>query len=143
MTAIAHFDDHQVVALARWLEADLAAAIDRPMWTMSTKDAEEALLSLTRARGQLDALLMRVLRQAEAARSSARGGSLASSSSSSSAAAPVPAHGAGAAPAAAAQPARAEAPRFVRLHPRGSVFVHDRSMLPKIALPELEPRFLM
>ncbi|NPC41580.1 HNH endonuclease signature motif containing protein [Nocardioides sp. zg-1230] len=66
MTAIAHFDDHQVVALARWLEADLAAAIDRPMWTMSTKDAEEALLSLTRARGQLDALLMRVLRQAEA-----------------------------------------------------------------------------
>lgn len=66
MTAIAHFDDHDVVALARWLEVDLAAAIERPLWTMSTKDAEEALLSLTRARGQLDALLMRVLRQAEA-----------------------------------------------------------------------------
>ena len=66
MTAIAHFDDHQVVALARWLESDLAAAIQRPLWLMSTKDAEQALLSLTRARGQLDALLMRVLRQAEA-----------------------------------------------------------------------------
>src|SRR5687768_595950 len=66
MTAIAHFDDHQVVALARWLESDLAAAIQRPLWSMSTKDAEQALLSLTRARGQLDALLMRVLRQAEA-----------------------------------------------------------------------------
>jgi hypothetical protein len=66
MTAIAHFDDHDVVALARWLEVDLAAAIERPLWSMSTKDAEAALLSLTRARGQLDALLMRVLRQAEA-----------------------------------------------------------------------------
>lgn len=66
MTAIAHFDDHPVVALARWLESDLAAAIQRPMWSMSTEDAEQALLSLTRVRGQLDALLMRVLRQAEA-----------------------------------------------------------------------------
>ena len=36
------------------------------MWSMSTQDAEQALLSLTRVRGQLDALLMRVLRQAEA-----------------------------------------------------------------------------
>jgi len=66
MTAIPHSDDHHVVALARWMEADLAAASDRPLWSMSTKDAEDALLSLTRARGQLDALLMRVLRQAEA-----------------------------------------------------------------------------
>ena len=66
MTAIAHFDDHPVVALARWLEVDLAAAIERPLWSLSTKDAEEALLSLTRARSQLDALLMRVLRHAEA-----------------------------------------------------------------------------
>jgi len=66
MTAIAHFDDHQVVAFARWLEADLAEIVDRPMWSMSTRDAEHALLALTRVRGQLDALLMRVLRQAEA-----------------------------------------------------------------------------
>ena len=36
------------------------------MWSMSTRDAEDALLALTRVRGQLDALLMRVLRQAEA-----------------------------------------------------------------------------
>ncbi|CAN0378825.1 unnamed protein product, partial [Phaeothamnion confervicola] len=66
MTAIAHFDDHQVVAFARWLEADLAELVDRPMWSMSTRDAEDALLALTRVRGQLDALLMQVLRQAEA-----------------------------------------------------------------------------
>ena len=66
MTAIANFDDHDLVALSRWLEDDLARAIDRPMWTMTTKDAEAALLSLTRVRGQLDTLLMKVLRQAEA-----------------------------------------------------------------------------
>ena len=66
MTAIAHFDDHDVVAFARWLEADLAAVIERPLWSMSTQQSEQALLSLTRVRGQVDALLMRVLRQAEA-----------------------------------------------------------------------------
>lgn len=66
MTAIAHWDDHHVVALARWLEVDLAQAIERPMWSMTTKDAEQALVSLTRVKGQVDALLMRVLRQAEA-----------------------------------------------------------------------------
>jgi hypothetical protein len=66
MTAIAHFDDHEVVAFARWLEADLAAVTERPLWSMSTQEAEEALLSLTRVRGQLEALLMRVLRHAEA-----------------------------------------------------------------------------
>ena len=66
MTAIAHFDDHDVVAMSRWLEDDLARAIDRPIWSMTTKDAEAALLSLTRVRGQLDTLLMKVLRQAEA-----------------------------------------------------------------------------
>lgn len=66
MTATAHFDDHDVVAFAKWLEADLAAVAERPLWSMSTHDAEDALLSLTRVRGQLDALLMRVLRQAEA-----------------------------------------------------------------------------
>ena len=66
MTAIAHWDDHHVVALSRLLEVDLASVIDRPMWSMSAKDAEAALLSLTRVRSQLDALLMRVLRQAEA-----------------------------------------------------------------------------
>ncbi|GAB3016516.1 hypothetical protein GCM10011376_03900 [Nocardioides flavus (ex Wang et al. 2016)] len=66
MTAIQHSDDHHVVALAGWMEADLAAAADRPLWSMSTKEAEEVLLSLTRARDQLEALLMRVLRQAQA-----------------------------------------------------------------------------
>lgn len=66
MTATAHFDDHHVVVFAKWLEADLAAVAERPLWSMSTHDAEDALLSLTRVRGQLDALLMRVLRQAEA-----------------------------------------------------------------------------
>jgi hypothetical protein len=65
MTAIPHFDDHRVVAFAKSLEADLAALGERPLWSMSTPDAEDALVSLTRARGQLDALLMRVLRQAE------------------------------------------------------------------------------
>ena len=55
-----------MVALSRWLEVDLAQAIERPMWSMTTKDAEQALVSLTRVKGQLDALLMRVLRQAEA-----------------------------------------------------------------------------
>jgi hypothetical protein len=66
MTATAHFDDHDVVAFAKWLEADLAALADRPLWSMSAQDSEDALLSLTRVRGQLEALLMRVLRQAEA-----------------------------------------------------------------------------
>jgi hypothetical protein len=66
MTAVPHIDEHQVVAFAKRLEADLAALGERPLWTMSTPDAEDALLSLTRARSQLDALLMRVLRQAEA-----------------------------------------------------------------------------
>ncbi len=65
MTAIAHFDDHDVVAFARWLEADLATLSERPLWSMSTQQSEQALLSLTRVRGQVDALLMRVLRQAE------------------------------------------------------------------------------
>jgi hypothetical protein len=66
MTAIAHFDDHDVVAFARWLEADLASLSERPLWSMSTQESEQALLSLTRVRGQVDALLMRVLRQGEA-----------------------------------------------------------------------------
>ena len=65
MTAIAHWDDHHVVAFARWLETDLPGLIERPMWSMTTQDAEQALLSLTRVRSQLDALLLRVLRQAE------------------------------------------------------------------------------
>lgn len=65
MTATAHPDEHHVVAFAKWLEADLAALAERPMWSMSTRDAEDALVSLTRVRGQLDALLVRVLRQAE------------------------------------------------------------------------------
>ena len=66
MTAIAQWDDHPVVAIARWLEVDLAEVIDRPMWSMTTQDAEKALVSLTRVRGQLDALLLTVLRQADA-----------------------------------------------------------------------------
>jgi hypothetical protein len=66
MTATAHWDGHHVVALARGLEVEIAQAIERPMWSMSTQDAEQALVSLTRVRGQLDALLMRVLRQAVA-----------------------------------------------------------------------------
>jgi hypothetical protein len=66
MTAIPHLEDHHLVAFAKSLEADLAALGERPLWSMSTPDAEDALVSLTRARGQLDALLMRVLRQAEA-----------------------------------------------------------------------------
>ena len=66
MTAIAHFDDHEVVAFARWFESELKTLAERPLWSMTTAEAEDALLSLTRARGQLDALLMRVLRQGQA-----------------------------------------------------------------------------
>lgn len=66
MTAIAHFDDHHVVASARWLEAELGTLAKRPLWSMSASDVEDAVVSLTRARGQLDALLMRVLVQGEA-----------------------------------------------------------------------------
>lgn len=66
MTAIAHSEDHPVVALSRWLEVHLAEVIDRPVWSMTTQDAEQALVSLTRVRGQLDALLLTVLRQADA-----------------------------------------------------------------------------
>ena len=66
MTAIAHFDDHEVVAFARWFESELQTLAERPLWSMTTAEAEDALVALTRARGQLDALLMRVLRQGQA-----------------------------------------------------------------------------
>lgn len=66
MTAIAHFDDHQVVASARWFEAELETLAGRSLWSMRAHDVEDALVSLTRARSQLDALLMRVLVQGQA-----------------------------------------------------------------------------
>ena len=65
MSALQHPPEHQVVALAaRWRE-ELAAVAEAPLWSLSATEAGDALVIFTQARGQLDELLMRVLRHAE------------------------------------------------------------------------------
>ena len=65
MTALQHSDQHPVPALAHWLREELASLAGAPLWSMTAAEAADALLLLTRARSQLDELLMRVLRHAE------------------------------------------------------------------------------
>lgn len=66
MTAIPDLDDHGMVASLRWLEVELEALGQQALWPMSAPEVERALVSLTQARGRLDALLMRVLVQGQA-----------------------------------------------------------------------------
>jgi hypothetical protein len=66
MSALPHPDDHRATALARRLREELAAMSGTPLWSLSATEAGEALVLLTQARSQLDELLMRVLRHAEA-----------------------------------------------------------------------------
>ncbi|NYE38555.1 hypothetical protein F4692_003705 [Nocardioides cavernae] len=71
MTALPHSEQHRVIDLARRLCAELAEVADVPLWSMTAADAGDALVLLTRARSQLDGLLMRVLRHAESSRTGA------------------------------------------------------------------------
>lgn len=65
MTALPYSHQHQVAAFASRCREELAAVADVPLWSMSASEAGEVLVELTRARAQLDELLMRVLRHAE------------------------------------------------------------------------------
>lgn len=64
MSALQHPSEHRVTALARRCREELTAVAAAPLWSMSESDAGDALVLLTQARSQLDALLMRVLQQA-------------------------------------------------------------------------------
>ncbi len=66
MSAVQQSEEHRVTAVARGLCAELGDVSGTPLWSMSAADAGDALVLLTQARSQLDALLMRVLRQATA-----------------------------------------------------------------------------
>ena len=65
MTALRHSDQHPVPTLVHWLRDELASLAGTPMWSMTAAETADALLLLTRARSQLDELLMRLLRHAE------------------------------------------------------------------------------
>ena len=68
MSALRHPSEHRVTALARRCREELTGVASVPLWSMSEADAGDALVLLTEARSQLEALLMRVLlRQAQAA----------------------------------------------------------------------------
>jgi hypothetical protein len=65
MTALPHSPSHPVARAAhRWCD-ELGDAAGTPVWSMSPVEAGETLVALTRARAQLDALLMGVLSHAE------------------------------------------------------------------------------
>ena len=66
MSALPHFEEHRVTAVARDLCSSLGDVADVPVWSMSALEAGDALVLLTRARSQLDALLVRVLAQSTA-----------------------------------------------------------------------------
>ncbi|MCF6378362.1 HNH endonuclease [Nocardioides KLBMP 9356] len=66
MSAIPLSEEHRVTALARDLCVSLGVVAGLPVWSMSAAEAGDALVLLTRARSQLDALLVRVLGQATA-----------------------------------------------------------------------------
>ncbi|QIK74644.1 HNH endonuclease signature motif containing protein [Nocardioides piscis] len=65
MTALPHSFDHQVAAAARRCVDAVESVAATPLWSMSSGEAGETLVVLTRARAQLDELLMRVLRHGE------------------------------------------------------------------------------
>ncbi|QIK74996.1 HNH endonuclease signature motif containing protein [Nocardioides piscis] len=65
MTALPHSFDHQVAAAARRCAEAVESVSDAPLWSMGSGEVGETLLVLTRARAQLDELLMRVLRHGE------------------------------------------------------------------------------
>lgn len=52
------------MALARRWREELSSVAGAPVWSLTEADAADALVLLTQARSQLDALLMRVLQQA-------------------------------------------------------------------------------
>ena len=64
MSAVQHFEEHRVTSVARSLRKDLESVSGTPLWSMSAAEAGDALVLLTQARSQLDALVMRVLQQA-------------------------------------------------------------------------------
>jgi hypothetical protein len=64
MSALQHPPEHRVAALARRCGEELGAVVEVPLWSMTAVEAGETLVMLTRARAQLDELLMRVLRHA-------------------------------------------------------------------------------
>ncbi|MCF6379210.1 HNH endonuclease [Nocardioides KLBMP 9356] len=74
MSALPLSQEHRVTAVARELCALLGEVAGVPVWSMSASDAGDALVLLTRARSQLDALLVRVLGQATAAGTGAEAG---------------------------------------------------------------------
>ncbi|QIK74357.1 HNH endonuclease signature motif containing protein [Nocardioides piscis] len=65
MTALPHSFDHQVAAAARRCADAVESVAEVPLWSMGSGEAGETLVVLTRARAQLDELLMRVLRHGE------------------------------------------------------------------------------
>jgi hypothetical protein len=64
MSALQHPPEHQVAALARQVGEELSGLAEAPLWSMSAVEAGSTLLVLTEVRGQLDELVMRVLRHA-------------------------------------------------------------------------------
>ena len=76
MTTLPHSSDHRVAATARWCGEVLAEVSEVPLWSMGADEAGETLVGLTRARAQLDELLMRVLRHAETVETGQRTGAV-------------------------------------------------------------------
>jgi len=66
MSVLQHSEPHRVTALARRLREDLTNVVEAPLWSMTPAGAGDALVLLTEARSQLDALMMRVLSHANA-----------------------------------------------------------------------------
>ena len=64
MSAVQHSGEHRVTSVARGLRDELGSLAGVPVWSMSAVEAGDALVVLTKARSQLDALLMRVLAHA-------------------------------------------------------------------------------
>ncbi len=64
MSAVQHSGEHRVTALVRGFREDLIQVSALPLWSMPAAEVSDALVLLTQARSQLDALQMRVLRHA-------------------------------------------------------------------------------
>jgi hypothetical protein len=64
MTALQHSPEHRVAAFARRCGEELSEVAEAPLWSVSAEEAADTLVLLTRARAQLDELVMRVLRHA-------------------------------------------------------------------------------
>lgn len=67
MSAPPYSEHHRVAALAQQFREELTSAVEAPLWSLSAAEAGDTLVRLTQARGQLDELLMRVLRHATTA----------------------------------------------------------------------------